>query len=146
MRTSLMAAILITVACTQPTPEAAPSANAVASNTLAEMDNAIVSSPTGPIGENVAADPDSPVASAPAPPVDGAARNMTKVPDIQEDSCGASKLQHLVGKPRSAIPSGLPPRTRVTCTNCPVTMDYSPERLNIFYDEKSGVIQEVRCG
>ncbi|MBA3677309.1 MAG: hypothetical protein H0W74_07900 [Sphingosinicella sp.] len=64
-----------------------------------------------------------------------------------KDQCGASKLQFLVGKPRSAIPaSAKGPGTRVTCSTCPITMDYSPARLNIFYDEKTNLIAEARCG
>ncbi|MFN5618247.1 MAG: I78 family peptidase inhibitor [Brevundimonas sp.] len=35
---------------------------------------------------------------------------------------------------------------RVTCTTCPVTMDYNPGRLNILYDRDTGVVREVKCG
>jgi hypothetical protein len=63
------------------------------------------------------------------------------------DSCGAAEVQHLVGRPRSEIPVPLnPSRQRVACTTCPVTMDYSPQRLNFFFDAETGVIKEIRCG
>lgn len=61
--------------------------------------------------------------------------------------CKADQYQRYIGRNRSA----LPPRPtdevwRVTCTTCPVTMDYSPRRLNILFDEATGVIREVKCG
>lgn len=69
------------------------------------------------------------------------------VPDAEGDQCGASEYQHLVGQPRSRIPEAPAGSTwRVTCTACPITMDYSPARLNIFYDEETGIVEEVRCG
>lgn len=87
--------------------------------------------------------PDAPD-STPIPP--GAGDTPRPIDSDDGDACGASKLQSLVGKPRSAVPDDLPPRTRVTCTTCPVTMDFSPNRLNILYDERTEVIEEVRCG
>ena len=39
-----------------------------------------------------------------------------------------------------------PTKRRVTCTTCPVTTDYSPERLNILFDAETGIIKEVKCG
>lgn len=63
------------------------------------------------------------------------------------DACGASRYQHLVGRPRSAIPAEPAGATwRIACTSCPITMDYSPARLNIFYDEETQIVEEVRCG
>ena len=61
--------------------------------------------------------------------------------------CRADHYQRYIGRNRSE----LPPRPagevwRVTCTTCPVTMDYNPRRLNILYDETTGVIREVKCG
>ena len=36
--------------------------------------------------------------------------------------------------------------TPVACTTCPVTEDYSPYRLNIFYNQQTGLVEQVRCG
>lgn len=74
-------------------------------------------------------------APAPMPPGDGPSQ------------CRADHYQRYIGRNRSE----LPPRPagevwRVTCTACPVTMDYNPGRLNILYDESTGVIREVKCG
>jgi hypothetical protein len=68
-------------------------------------------------------------------------------PASVKDQCGASELQDLIGRPRTEIPIPLnPDRQRVACTTCPVTMDYSPERLNFFFDAATGAIREIRCG
>ena len=72
---------------------------------------------------------------------------IARPPQANRDQCGASDLQGLVGKPRTEIPVPLyPDRQRVACTACPVTEDYSPERLDIFFDATTGLITEVRCG
>lgn len=64
-----------------------------------------------------------------------------------ENQCRASDYQYLVGQHRSRIPAQPPGANwRVTCTTCPVTMDYNPNRLNILYDERSGTVREVSCG
>lgn len=71
----------------------------------------------------------------------------TPAPPPAPDMCGASELQHLVGRPRSEIPVPVnPDRQRVACTTCPITMDFSPRRLNFFFDAKTGIIREIRCG
>ena len=63
------------------------------------------------------------------------------------DQCGAAELQDMVGKLRTEIPVPIDPtRQRVACTTCPVTMDFSPQRLNFFFDAATGIIKEVRCG
>jgi hypothetical protein len=63
------------------------------------------------------------------------------------DTCGAKALQYLVGRPRTEIPVPVDlTRRRVTCTTCPVTMDFNPERLNILYDQETGLVRQVKCG
>ena len=72
---------------------------------------------------------------APPPPGDGASQ------------CKADQYQGFVGRNRSELPARPAGETwRVTCTTCPVTMDYSPSRLNILYDQSTGIIREVKCG
>lgn len=81
-----------------------------------------------------------PAAPAPQSPV-------PKPPVAGKDSCGAAAVQNLVGRPRSEIPVPVDPsRQRVACTTCPVTMDYSPQRLNFFFDAETGIIKQIRCG
>jgi len=62
-------------------------------------------------------------------------------------ACKADQYQRYVGRNRSELPQTPAGETwRVTCTTCPVTMDYNPSRLNIVYDQATGVIREVKCG
>jgi hypothetical protein len=67
--------------------------------------------------------------------------------DEEPTQCRVDQYRHLVGQNRSALPQ--PPageNWRVYCTTCAVTMDYKPSRLNIVFDEATGVIREVKCG
>ncbi|RZJ45441.1 MAG: hemolysin [Brevundimonas sp.] len=62
-------------------------------------------------------------------------------------ACKADQYQRYVGRNRSELPQTPAGETwRVTCTTCPVTMDYNESRLNIVYDEATGVIRQVKCG
>ena len=71
----------------------------------------------------------------------------TRMPQTDADLCKARDLQWLVGKPKTDIPVPVDVvNRRVACTTCPVTEDYSPHRLNIFFSEQTGVIEQVRCG
>lgn len=100
----------------------------------------------------------APPPSAPRPPValpapdvlDRAAANQpvgSRMPQVDGDLCHAAELQSLVGQPRTEIPVPVDViNRRVTCTSCPITEDYSPYRLNIFYDQDTGIVEEVRCG
>lgn len=66
---------------------------------------------------------------------------------INRDQCGAGELQWLVGRPRTEIPVPVDvSNRRVACTSCPVTEEYMPRRLNIFFDADSGLVETVRCG
>ena len=73
--------------------------------------------------------------AAPMPPADGPSQ------------CKADQYQSFVGRNRSEL-SAKPASEiwRVTCTTCPMTMDYNPSRLNVVYEEATGVIREVKCG
>lgn len=63
------------------------------------------------------------------------------------DLCRAGDLQWLVGKPRTEIPVPVDVvNRRVACTTCPITEDYSPYRLNIFFSAQTGLVEQVRCG
>ncbi len=64
-----------------------------------------------------------------------------------ESVCHADRYQYLVGRNRSEIPQTPAGASwRVACTTCPVTMDYRGDRMNIFYNERTGIIEQVRCG
>ena len=92
-----------------------------------------------------AAPASAPVASA-SPPIQSLPTIPLPAPS-PPDACGARDLAWLVGQPRSRIPVPTDPtKRRVACTTCPVTMDYRPDRLNIFFDAETGIVKEVKCG
>lgn len=69
------------------------------------------------------------------------------MPNSNEDLCKAADFQYLVGRSRTEIPVPVDVVSRrVVCTTCPVTMDFSAHRLNIFYNDQSGIVEQVRCG
>jgi len=79
---------------------------------------------------------EAPAPAAPPPP-----------PRAAADTCGAADMAGLIGRPRTEIPVPvLPALRRVTCTTCPVTMDFNPRRLNILFDADTGLVREVKCG
>ena len=88
----------------------------------------------------------------PPPPPAPAPVRVVRVPDysprpVVTDQCGAGALQTLIGRPRTEIPVPLLPGTRrVACTTCPLTRDYVAGRLNILFDQDTGIVREVRCG
>lgn len=73
--------------------------------------------------------------------------DTTLPPGDGPSQCKADQYQRFIGRNRSELPSKPAGETwRVTCTTCPVTMDYNPGRLNILFDQSTGVIREVKCG
>ena len=71
----------------------------------------------------------------------------SQMPDGAEDLCKAADFQYLVGRPRTEIPVPVEVVSRrVVCTTCPVTMDFSAYRLNIFYNDQTDIVEQVRCG
>jgi hypothetical protein len=100
--------------------------------------------PSPPVpGHATAAPPASPGFEMVAP----AAPPEPAEPADPKDMCGSAKLRYLVGRPKTEIPVPVnPSQRRVACTTCPLTMDYSPMRLNILFDEGTGIVKEVKCG
>jgi hypothetical protein len=63
------------------------------------------------------------------------------------DTCGAGKLQYLIGKPKTEIPVAVDiANRRVVCSTCMATADVRPERLDILFDSVTGKVTTVRCG
>ncbi|RZJ42943.1 MAG: hypothetical protein EON87_13400 [Brevundimonas sp.] len=61
--------------------------------------------------------------------------------------CKAGDLQWLVGRSKTEIPVPVEVvNRRVTCTTCMITEDYSAYRLNIFFNDQTGIVEQVRCG
>lgn len=71
----------------------------------------------------------------------------SRVTPTETDLCRAEPLQWLVGRSRTEIPVPVEVVSRrVTCTECPLTEDYDPRRLNILYDRQTNLVRQVRCG
>ncbi len=80
--------------------------------------------------------PGSLLLPAPGPP-------RTPLPD----TCGATALASLVGRPRTQIPVPVDlTRRRVACTACPVAPDVRLDRVNILFDAQTGIVTRVTCG
>ncbi|MEW5684328.1 MAG: peptidase inhibitor I78 [Pseudomonadota bacterium] len=89
----------------------------------------------------------TPPREAPAPPPPVTAPPPAATPEPAADTCGAREYQHLIDRPRSEIPVPVKPELqRVACTTCAITMDFNERRLNFFFDAKTGLIKQVRCG
>jgi len=75
-----------------------------------------------------------------------AANPEMPAPDGMADTCGAAESQSLVGRNVAAVSFASDANVRVACTTCAVTMDYDPNRMNVFFDQGSGRIERVTCG
>lgn len=76
-------------------------------------------------------------ACAPQPPVQAGP---------QAFQCDADDAASLIGSHVGAVTFAQDANVRIVCTTCPTTRDYRPDRLNIRFDEETGIIQSVDCG
>ena len=66
---------------------------------------------------------------------------------VLRDTCGATALASLVGRPRTEIPVPVDlTRRRVACTACPVAPDVRLDRVNILFDARTGLVTRITCG
>jgi hypothetical protein len=87
----------------------------------------------------------SPPPSTPPEPI--AADETPALPAAEQDTCQAASHSSLLGSSYKQAPAAPAGKVyRVVCTTCPMTMDFNPQRLNIIYDEKSGLIRRLTCG
>lgn len=86
-------------------------------------------------------------AAACAPMEDSGSGSPMTPPVADAGQCKLDQYQTWVGRNRSELPTPPAGETwRVTCTTCPVTMDFNPNRLNILFEQQTGVIRQVKCG
>ena len=62
------------------------------------------------------------------------------------ERCDAEGARSLIGSHVGAVTFPQDANVRIVCTTCPTTRDYRPDRLNIRFDQASGVIRSVDCG
>lgn len=60
--------------------------------------------------------------------------------------CDAQAAQSLIGSHVGAVDFAAGANVRIVCTTCPTTRDLRPDRLNIRFDQATGIIQRVDCG
>ena len=60
--------------------------------------------------------------------------------------CGAEAARSLIGTHVGAVSFPADANVRIVCTTCPTTRDLRPDRLNIRFDQATGIIRSVECG
>ncbi|MFN4296223.1 MAG: hypothetical protein ACK4FB_05235 [Brevundimonas sp.] len=60
--------------------------------------------------------------------------------------CDAEAARSLIGSHMGAVTFPREANVRMACTTCAVTQDYQENRLNLFFDEDTGIIERVSCG
>lgn len=60
--------------------------------------------------------------------------------------CDAAAARSLIGSHVGAVSFPADANVRVVCTTCPTTKDLRPDRLNVRFDQATGVIEQVDCG
>ena len=60
--------------------------------------------------------------------------------------CDAEGAKSLIGSHVGAVSFPQGANVRIVCTTCPITKDLRPDRLNVRFDQTSGIIRSVDCG
>lgn len=71
-----------------------------------------------------------------------AAPDSTPIPQ----RCDAAAARSLIGSHVGAVSFAQDANVRVVCTTCPTTRDLRPDRLNVRFDQATGIIESVDCG
>lgn len=68
--------------------------------------------------------------------------DMTPIPQ----RCDAAAARSLIGAHVGAVTFPQGAHVRVVCTTCPATKDLRPDRLNVRFNEATGIVESVDCG
>lgn len=60
--------------------------------------------------------------------------------------CDAAASRSLIGSHVGAVDFAAGANVRIVCTTCAATDDYRPDRLNVRFDQTTGIIKSVDCG
>ena len=60
--------------------------------------------------------------------------------------CDARASQSLIGSHVGAVDFQAGANVRIVCTTCATTKDVRPDRLNIRFNQATGIIERVDCG
>lgn len=66
--------------------------------------------------------------------------------DAAPQRCDAAGARSLIGSHVGAVDFAAGANVRIVCTTCATTRDYRPDRLNVRFDEATGIIRSVDCG
>ena len=72
----------------------------------------------------------------------GPSPDQTPIPQ----QCGAEAARSLIGSHVGAVSFPQGANVRIVCTTCPTTKDLRPDRLNVRFNEATGIIERVDCG
>jgi hypothetical protein len=78
---------------------------------------------------------------APVPPVETGPES-TPIPQ----RCDAAAARSLIGSHVGAVSFPAGANVRIVCTTCPTTRDLRPDRLNVRFNQTTGIIENVDCG
>lgn len=78
--------------------------------------------------------------------VSGCAMPPEPVPPPGPQACNAADAQSLIGSHVGAVTFAPDKNVRIVCTTCPTTRDYRSDRLNIRFDQATGLIEKADCG
>lgn len=67
-------------------------------------------------------------------------------PGENPQRCDAAAARSLIGSHVGAVDFAAGANVRVVCTTCPVTYDLRSDRLNIRFNQATGIIESVDCG
>lgn len=60
--------------------------------------------------------------------------------------CGVEAARSLIGSHVGAVSFPQDANVRIVCTTCPTTKDLRPDRLNVRFNQATGIIESVDCG
>lgn len=66
--------------------------------------------------------------------------------NVQAWRCDAEGARSLIGSHVGAVSFPENAEVRTACTTCAVTEDYRADRLTLYFDEDTGLIERVACG
>ena len=59
--------------------------------------------------------------------------------------CDAEAAHSLIGSHFGAVTFPSDAQVRFVCTECPMTRDFRRDRLTVFYDRDTGLIERLQC-
>lgn len=76
----------------------------------------------------------------------GCAATPTAPAPDDPKQCDAAGARSLIGSHVGAVDFAAGANVRIVCTTCAATEDYRPDRLNVRFDQATGIIKSVDCG